>query len=239
MRIKVRLSFTEIEYTIKGHPELTGYANRPYFFERELIVKDSVANKEYKLQHPNILYHNIYLLPVIVIYSILFFSAFGILGDFVWLAEYFMLLCMAVILVFYIFLRDRLDYYVDNINSGKATEAFCFSPRKHFFWIENDEYEVSKHNNLTHSIMKNGVQIAVLFDKDRGALAWSSEGDFELLYSKQMNGKEHILLLLFLGIDAKRRSKANWWNRNIDWRIGKVIFDKNAERANWRPEEEA
>ena len=227
MKVDVQLTMGKIEYKTNEGSALEGLYIRPLFFQpNKFVVNSPEKGKTYTLQSSNGLRSALFGLSWLV--AIIAFMV---------LENPLLLLLFALIMVMQFAFPEHYDYTADENAGERVTRFNKLSRRWPLLMLNNDEYEISHHSNNSYAVMKNGDQVAIIMDKNLGTFVSSAKGNFEIVHANEMDGKEHILLLLFMFADARRRSRRNRGARRMERRSEKMLFDKDAERANWRPQD--
>jgi len=138
-----------------------------------------------------------------------------------------------------LYVRQHFIYYDNKGNEAEANKLFQFiAPgKRRTLCLEEETYHLDFHANFISSISLPDRQVAV-FMETLGANVREVD-QYEMLYSKTMAGKEHILLLLLLFHDRMRvamRRLSEGDGTYTDY--SKVPFDKWKHRAKWRPEDD-
>lgn len=227
MKVDVQLTMREIEYKTNEGTTLKGLYTRPFFFQpNRFVVSSPETGKTYRLQSTNGLRSALFGLSWLI----------AVIA-FVVLENPLVLLLVVLIMAAQFIYREHFNYFTDENPGERATRFDSLFRRRPLLTLDNDVYEVCPHSNNSYSVMKNGEQVAMISDNNLGAFVSSAKGNFEILHAKQMEGKEHILLLLFMFADARWRSRRNRGARRVERRSEVVLFDRDARRTNWRPQD--
>ena len=222
--------FSEFTYKISGgsgNSQWTALASG--ILTRSLLVKRLKSNDEYKLRQENALLRLIEKLPIA--------------GA---------------------FLKANYFYYDNGGNKTKATKLFgsiqaneqhmssaAFALSKGIsvrpsnllssnllssqvarqLYIEGDVYILKKHSKFVFSVIKNNKYIAVC--KEDGLIT-AGTICYEMYYSKAMEGKEHILMLLLLYFDNTFRRH---FGMNTLYMSRKEFSLFNTPSSTWKQEE--